>query len=480
MTAVAEREDGALLAVAPDAMGSQDNPPAVIVLDGRTWPTTVQSALARGTWEPADAEIEFDADPLLREAGNGDERTKTRSHSMSTKRSGAPEDLPFAVKSFQPSIKAVDTSGAGTATIKIASFGEVDKDGDVTQPGFFGTQHVQFVPTHNWDHVWLGKGRVYEKSDGAYCDVKFNMDIQAARDWYSAIKFDYENPPSLAQYSYGYNVLPGGSKSGQHQGRQVRILQPRDDGSPGVEVFEVGSVMQGAGTDTRTVSVKGRSMRINRASGATTSTVARAVKGAIPSHETKTASRPWDNAKTVKALPEDSLPSELRTVFAWVDPDGDNESLTSYKMAHHHGLGGPANLRACLIGIAELNQGTTDIPDADRKGVYDHLAAHIRDADREPPELRVKGSGPGKQYDQLLEGLATLSGLIDGVYSGAARQEKGRGLSRVKSELLGWIGDDLTRLKALLSQPAEPEVVQPSDDELASLAAASLARINGF
>lgn len=431
----------------------------------------------RGKYVWDEAEVETDdydamADPA-----------KTRSQPMDIKRSGA--ELPFAVKSFQPSIKAVDTSGAGTATIKIASFGEMDKDGDVTQPGFFGTQHVQFVPTHNWDHVWLGKGRVYEKSDGAYCDVKFNMDIQAARDWYSAIKFDYENPPSLAQYSYGYNVLPGGSKSGQHQGRQVRFLQPRDDGSPGVEVFEVGSVMQGAGTDTRTVSVKGRnSMRINRASGATTSTVARAVKGAIPSHETKTASRPWDNAKTVKALPDDSLPSELRTVFAWVDPDGDPEELTSYKMAHHHGLSGPANVRACLIGIAQLNDGTADVPTSDRKSVYDHLASHLKDADHEPPALRTDAGAAVKNMrfgDEAASVLAGLSGLIDRASDVMAlRRTKGKGMAAGTADLLSWVGDETKRLERLLANPVEPETPQPSDEEVASVFAASLAHIHGM
>jgi len=29
-----------------------------------------------------------------------------------------------------------------------------------------------------------------------------------------------------------------------------------------------------------------------------------------------------------------------------------------------------------------------DIPDSDRRGVYNHLASHYRDFDREPPEFR--------------------------------------------------------------------------------------------
>src|SRR5688572_7073446 len=235
---------------------------------------------------------------------------KTRSHSMST-------------KSFRPTFKNVGDKGE--VTFVVATLNEVDKDGDVTLPGFFGKQHVAMVPVHDWNHVPIGKGLLYEQGNEVLCDVKLNLRIPAAKDWYEAIKFDYENPPALVEYSYGFDVLEGGQKSGYHNGRNVRFLQPKDNGLPGVKVHEVSPVLVGAGTNTRTVSVKGRSMRINRASGATTSTVARAVKGAIPSHETKTVSRAWDRVRTEAALPEDARPSELRSVYAWVDPDGDPE-----------------------------------------------------------------------------------------------------------------------------------------------------------
>ena len=50
---------------------------------------------------------------------------------------------------------------------------------------------------------------------------------------------------------------------------------------------------------------------------------------------------------------------------------------------------GPANVKACISGIGILNggRGGADIPAADREGVYRHLAMHLRDAGREPPEL---------------------------------------------------------------------------------------------
>lgn len=387
---------------------------------------------------------------------------------------------PMATKSFNPTIKAVDESGTGTATLKIASFGEVDKDGDVTERGYFGTQYVQFVPTHNWDHVWLGKGKVYEKADGAYCDVKFNLKIPAARDWYEAIKFDYENPPALAEYSYGYHVLPGGSKSGQHQGRQVRYLIPREDGSPGADVFEVSPVMMGAGTGTGTASVKSAARRpaVNEPSRP------RAIKGAIPEHETKTVSRAWDRTRTEAALPDDLRPSELRSVYAYVDPDGDPELKSSYAWPHHHGVNGPANLRACLMGIAQLNgPAGADMGEVERKGIYQHLAAHLKDADRDVPDLRT---GPGdasksRFADEAAMVLASVSGLIDRASDVMAmRRTKGKGMAAGTADLLGWVSDEVVRLKHLLSNPVEPEVPQPDDEEIASVIAASVARIHGM
>jgi len=55
-----------------------------------------------------------------------------------------------------------------------------------------------------------------------------------------------------------------------------------------------------------------------------------------------------------------------------------------------NGEPGAANVRACITGIAVLNgaRGGTTIPDADRRGVWNHLARHLRDADVEPPELK--------------------------------------------------------------------------------------------
>lgn len=211
-----------------------------------------------------------------------------------------------------------------------------------------------------------------------------------------------------------------------------------------------------------------------------------AVRGPIPYTETETLTRAWDGAATVKGLAEDARPSQLRSVFAWVDPDGDPEAVASYKMAHHHGVDGPANLRACLQGIAELNgaRGDSGIPDDDREAVYKHLAAHLSDADRDVPELLTDGSQKGRQRfaDQAIDVMANVSSLIDRATEVMAfRAQKGKGMSQGSADLLGWIADDLKRLNALLATSVENDEPEgPTPEEKASLFVQSLALINDF
>lgn len=157
-------------------------------------------------------------------------------------------------KAFSPNVKAM--TGDGTVSVVMATLNEIDSDGDVTEPGFFGRQTAQIVPTHDWAHVPLGKAHIREVGNEAIAELQFNLDVPAAADWYKAIRYDFENPPALQEYSYGFDILPGGSRYGQHKGQPVRFLQPLPNGRPGVRVVEVSPVMRGAGVGTRTLAVK--------------------------------------------------------------------------------------------------------------------------------------------------------------------------------------------------------------------------------
>ena len=117
--------------------------------------------------------------------------------------------------------------------------------------------------------------------------------------------------------------------------------------------------------------------------------------GAIGVHHTETDDGAWNGPRNEGRLRTDGTASYYRSAYAWRDPEGDPETKSAYKFIHHFvaadGKVGPASTRACSAGIAVLNggRGGADIPDGDRRGVYNHLAAHLRDADMEPPDLRA-------------------------------------------------------------------------------------------
>lgn len=117
---------------------------------------------------------------------------------------------------------------------------------------------------------------------------------------------------------------------------------------------------------------------------------------AIPKHKTATSGKSWDGPKNETNLKTEQDLEYYSRAYAWRDPDGEPENKSSYKFIHHEvtsdGNPGAANIRACQTTIAVLNgaRGGADIPDADRQGVWDHAAGHLRDADVEPAPLRAR------------------------------------------------------------------------------------------
>lgn len=111
----------------------------------------------------------------------------------------------------------------------------------------------------------------------------------------------------------------------------------------------------------------------------------------ISKHHTKTSDGDWDGGQVERRLPDDD-PKVFREVYAYVDPKKP-ENKTEAKFPHHEvsseGKVGAANVKACTSGIGILNGGRrgADISQSDRKDIYDHLATHLKDAGREPPDL---------------------------------------------------------------------------------------------
>lgn len=129
--------------------------------------------------------------------------------------------------------------------------------------------------------------------------------------------------------------------------------------------------------------------------------VAVEARKALAPHTTDTSDTSWDGPGNSSDLP--STEGALRAAHAWVDPDGAADVKASYRFIHHFvdtdGNVGAASTVACTTGIAVLNgaRGGTSIPEEDRKGVYNHLARHLKDAGMKAPELKsqVIDSEPG-------------------------------------------------------------------------------------
>jgi len=141
---------------------------------------------------------------------------------------------------------------------------------------------------------------------------------------------------------------------------------------------------------------------------------------AIRSHHTDTSDARWDGPANEGRLDNSGTPDYYRSAFAWQIESG-AVNKGDYRFIHHEvaedGTVGAASIRACLAGIGVLNgaRGGTTIPDADREGVYRHLATHITDSGGTPPELKSMKTKQTKTLDIGLE-LKQLSD--DGTFDG--------------------------------------------------------------
>jgi hypothetical protein len=143
-------------------------------------------------------------------------------------------------KSFTPTEFKSDSHGS--AQFIIATTGVLDSDGDVLLPGAIGQQIAVVIPAHDWQSQPLGKARISEQGDHIVADVSFNP-TPSAQAWFSAIKWDFQNPPAVQEYSWGYT--PTQSNPGDFHGTAARYLES-------VTIHEVSPVIRAASIGSRT------------------------------------------------------------------------------------------------------------------------------------------------------------------------------------------------------------------------------------
>ena len=281
-------------------------------------------------------------------------------------------------KTMTGSAKAIDEA-EGIVEAYTNTMGVVDADGDIVEPTAFNASIADNLPIPVLSGHDQGKlvGKVIFAQPRHIADdeyrlftrMQMNMDTEAGRDAFSNVAGDF-----VREWSIGFNI-PRESDVEQ-EGSDVSTVIRR---IANLDWVEVSSVIRGSSPSTSTVAAK--------------SSPVTEEKGAIPSHLTAWVEEAWDGGLMRGRIKGGA--ATLRAAHAWVDTDGDPELKSSYKYLHHHigrnGRGGAANVRAITTALANLNARRTSIPENDRRGVYNHLARHLREAGRKPSELRSAG-----------------------------------------------------------------------------------------
>ena len=279
-------------------------------------------------------------------------------------------------KTMTGSAKAVDEA-EGIVEAYTNTMGVVDADGDIVEPTAFNASIADNLPIpvlsgHDQGKlvgkVVFAQPRLIEGDEyRLFTRIQMNMDTEAGRDAFSNVAGDF-----VREWSVGFNI-PKESDVSQ-EGSDVSTVVRR---IANLDWVEVSSVIRGSSPSTETVAAKA-------------SPVVGEEKGAISSHLTAWVEDAWDGSLMRGRIKGGA--AVLRAAHAWVDPDGDPELKSSYKYLHHHigrnGRGGAANVRAITTALTNLNARKTSIPENDRRGVYNHLARHLREAGRRPTELR--------------------------------------------------------------------------------------------
>lgn len=330
----------------------------------------------------------------------------------------------------------------GAVVALFSTYDVIDHDGDIVLPGAF--EAGKEVPIGAWGHdmrsLPVGKGRIVDGSDGARLDGRLFLEASGGQDTYVTLKGLGE----IAEWSYIYDVIE--SELDNRNGQDVRLLQKLD-------VWSVDPVLRGAGIGTQTEMVKTLDSKV-----------------AIPVHHTETAPGSWDGPGTEANIPNDASAAALKRMYAFRDPESDSDTKIAYKFIHHQWSDGPgaANLTGCSAGIAVLNGGRGapigSGPEADRQAVYRHLAAHLRDGEREPPALRSRDLSFADQAEHAIAGLLALKHRAEEIASGA---DKGSSLNKANRERLGVLIASIDGAKSGLDSVLKDEPINPDVDVLA-------------
>jgi signal peptide peptidase SppA len=189
---------------------------------------------------------------------------------------------------------------------------------------------------------------------------------------------------------------------------------------------------------------------------------------AIAPHHTATSDKGWSGPRAKKNLRQGEGAGYYRSAYAFAKPGGDPKTKAGYTFIHHEvssgGDVGAANIKGCQSSIGVLNggRGGTVLTGSDRRGVYNHVAAHLRDAKLEPAPLAA--------YRTYITGVLALAqetqdqeryaSALDYLVIGDAGESEEKG-----EKVMAKATEDMKKAKAAAADAEAKDVDQEDDDD---------------
>lgn len=234
--------------------------------------------------------------------------------------------------------------------------------------GAHGGQHDVTVSTGRIDRVWRDGNQVWGEGT---LDLRNPDGLELSRrldeNFAGGISIDADNI-SQPDIEVVWPEAPDGQEHDDETNQMMMLF-----GHPEKVIFHGGRVRAATVVDIPAF-VEARIALVGNTAQADEQTpVTIGTSNALPRHVSATVDAPWTIVEKVGR-------DKPHGAYAW--------ATDRVGMFLHHeidgGEVGAANLTACAAGIARLNEYRGIVPDADERGVYEHLAGHLRDAGLQP------------------------------------------------------------------------------------------------
>jgi HK97 family phage prohead protease len=201
------------------------------------------------------------------------------------------------------------------------------------------------------------------------------------------------------------------------------------------------------------------------------------IKGVIPfkSYPTEPEDAPWDGPAEIKAAEV----ADLKVICAWFDSENP-DIKNSYKLPHHRAKGYKVVWRGVAAAMAALmgSRGGVNVPEEDRQGIYNHLARHYAQFDKEPPELKAYTPVDLALIEMglppVMDKIANSKGAVSG-------QEIFQLLLELISALYDWLlGGDVSGKAGVLPEPVAALVNGLKSQAMEMLAQGSAKALHDF